>query len=338
MIKNIKQILSYGFFCLLLFTGLFAWFFFWASSPNWQASDYKKTVSLIDAPPAAVADTFTILTYNIGYLSGMRNNTVSVLSQQFVQGNQQKVVHLLRQLQPDYLAMQEVDFYAQRSHYQDQGAALSKGGGFVAYANAVSWDKRYLPFPYSLRGHFGRLVSGQTLASQTPIVDHQRYVLDKVASQPAYYQAFYLDRLIQIVVTHRNTKRLAIMNVHLDHSDTPTRRKQTQKVLENFKSLEQKFDAVLLVGDFNSYLHAPKERDPTIRVMLSDTTRLCSAVKPSAYHQRHHFTFDAQNPYEKIDYIFYNPQKLRCLSAQRIDLSATASDHLPIYAQFEFIQ
>ena len=350
--RYLKNILLRGLlYPLLTLITLLVLFFFWGSSSNWEEERYAEVLRTQAPFPEAIPDTFAVITYNIGYLSGMKNNTAESLSPAFSQQNQAQILRILAQLQPDYLAMQEVDFFARRSHYVDQGATLAQQLGFPQWARAVSWDKRYLPFPYSLTGHFGQLVSGQALASQTPITTHKRIVLDKVASQPAYYQAFYLDRLIQIITTQRQGKTLALMNVHLDHSDEPTRAKQTQAVIETFEQLDQTFDGVILLGDFNSYLHAPNKRPasldpkedvmveqhPTIKALL-DHPRLRPAIDPALHDSPIHFTFDAATPHEKLDYIFYNPQKLHCLQVRRLDEMQTASDHLPIYARFSFVR
>ena len=247
-----KSILSAVFLPIVMVIAVFVPFFFWASSANWVEDSYTQVKQLkpVNEQMAARSDTFSVMTYNIGYLSGMLNNTTETLSLPFVKANLEQVSTHLRIMNLDYVALQEVDFYASRTHYIDQLFTLGEAAGFPNLAYAVNWDKRYLPFPYSLTAHFGQLVSGQAILSASPIITNKRLVLQKVESQPAYYQAFYLDRLVQIMTTKRGAKQLAIMNVHLDHSDESTRAKQATTVLKLFEELNAKFDAVILLGDF----------------------------------------------------------------------------------------
>lgn len=312
-------------------------FFFWASAANWKSEQYAqtKTIKLSEHDLKPVSDTFSIMTYNLGYLSGMLNNTTQVLTPSFVKENLNRISSHLRNMQLDYLALQEVDFYANRTHYMDQLVALASAIQLPHLAYAVNWDKRYLPFPYSWKAHFGQLVSGQAMLSSKPILKNKRLVLDKVESQPAYYQAFYLDRLAQTVVTKRGDKKIALLNVHLDHSDEVTRNKQADKVLRLFAELENQFDAVILLGDFNSYLHSPNEKNPVVGKFFGNPN-LQPVIPKSEIGNPNYFTFDSQKPYEMIDYIFFNPKKLQCIEWGRVNEVGQSSDHLPIYAKFVF--
>ena len=69
-----KKILQYGFLVLMSFFVLTIGFYLWASSPNLSPSEYAEIFESPKVKEALNGDEFRILTYNIGYLSGMTNN------------------------------------------------------------------------------------------------------------------------------------------------------------------------------------------------------------------------------------------------------------------------
>ena len=57
-----------------------------------------------------------------------------------------------------------------------------------------------MPFPYGLPSvNFGKVVSGQSILSKYSLSDYSRIVLERVEDNPFYRDAFYLDRLVQVV-------------------------------------------------------------------------------------------------------------------------------------------
>ncbi|NJO19573.1 MAG: metal-dependent hydrolase [Spirulinaceae cyanobacterium RM2_2_10] len=307
-------------------------FFFWASSGRYPRDRYAEIVEFETSATAAEPNSdneFTVVTYNIGYLSGLTNNEAVARSPEFFQANLDQAIAALRDLNPDLIALQEIDIQARRSFNINQVTALAEDLGLPVGAIAVNWDKNYLPFPYwPLSAHFGRLVSGQALLSRGAIASHERLVLETVEAQPFFYQAFYISRLAQIAELTLGGRELVVINVHLEAFDAPTRRRQTEFVQELLTRYADQ--PLLLVGDFNSPLPSSEFPDAEIQILLGEPRLQAAIATPEAN------TFPADAPIAKLDYIFYTPEWLELVAAQVVEAAGTASDHLPVAARLRW--
>ncbi len=320
-----------------------AGFFVWASS-GVLPDGALATVTVYEAPAAAPRDTLTVMTYNIGYLSGATNNRAVPRPPALFSQNLETTVEMLSAAQPDVVAFQEIDFGAARSYGVQQLDTLARRGGFHAGAAAVNWDERYVPFPGSWPGlHFGRVLSGQAVLSRYPVRAHKRIALER-APTPFYYDAFYLDRLAQVVEIDVG-QPLVIINVHLEAFDAATRRRQAAAVLGLYRRYRAEAPVILL-GDFNSLLpaaratFAPEDSasfagDRTLDLLLADPT-LREAFPESAVQAQDPslFTYHTENPTVKIDHIFYDATRLTQVEAYVVAGPAPPSDHRAVVMRF----
>ncbi|MCP4215126.1 MAG: hypothetical protein GY765_10735 [bacterium] len=280
---------------------------------------------------------FTILTYNIGYLSGMTNNRSVESVKSLYDRNMATFLKKVNEPAPGILCLQEIDFNSRRSFLVDQMGHIARAAGYTYGARAVNWDKRYVPFPYWPPSvHFGRMLSGQAILSRWPIMETKRHVLCKPAGNPFYYNKFYLDRLLQVVKINMDGRELVIFNLHLEAFDLAARELQARRVMEVYKTYSQRFP-VLVVGDFNSvppqavksgYVDEPEadfKGDRSIELFLEE--RSLSAVDLQT------FTYPSDTPTRKLDYIFYNDQ---LELVESLVLPLDSSDHLPLLARFRF--
>ena len=318
--------------------------FFWASSGRLSEDELAQTKQY-DAPASSTApDSLTVTTYNLGYLSGMTNNEPVVRSDSFLAANMQEALALLHRTTSDVVAFQEIDYGSGRSGYVHQLDTLAARLNFATAAQAVNWDKRYIPFPYGRPAvHFGRTLSGQAVLSQFPIRQHQRVALSR-PPQSFVRDAFYLDRLAQVVLLDLGGRSLAVINVHLEAFHAATRAKQARRVNAIYDQITAQGLPVLLLGDFNSPLPDstsgrlptdPRQAaaaDSTMRLLLAET-----ALRPTLPSRHPHFsgTYPADAPAQKIDHIFYPPafmtpvdRKIRC------GAPSPPSDHCAVTASF----
>jgi endonuclease/exonuclease/phosphatase family metal-dependent hydrolase len=339
--KRVAKALGGG--LLALFLAVIA-FFFWASSDT--RSDHElATTTAYAAAPIAPADTVSVMTYNIGYLSGMTNNEPVVRSESLYTANLEAAVQLLRRTSPDIIGFQEIDVGAARSFNIHQLDTLATRLGYAASAMAINWDKRYVPFPYSANPaiHFGRVLSGQAVLSRYPIVRHERIELART-SRPFWSDAFYLDRLAQAVEIAVGSDTLVVINVHLEAFDEVTREIQAREVRRMYERYADR--PVLLIGDFNSILpsaraaHQPGVQrdfagDETLSILL-DGTALQPAFPDSAYAAPLSAigTYPTVAPTRKIDHIFYTPGRIRSLDAAVPATPDMPSDHRPVMMRF----
>ena len=329
---------------LLVLIAAFVAFFFWASAGTRSASDLASTTRYA-APPAAPHDTLSVMTYNIGYLSGMTNNEAVVRSESLYTANLDAAVQLLHRTDPDLIGFQEIDVGAARSFDVHQLDTLATHLGYAASATAINWDERYVPFPYSVNPavHFGRVLSGQAVLSRYPIVRHERIELART-SRPFWSDAFYLDRLAQVTKVAIGADTLVVINVHLEAFEEATRETQAGEVRRIVERYPDR--PVLLIGDFNSVLpsvrdaHPPGVRqafadDETLAILLEGTS-LQPAFPDSAYTAPMTAigTYPTDTPSRKIDHIFYTPDRIRALDANVPETPGTPSDHRPVMMRF----
>ena len=308
------------------------------SGPRWAEADYDNTITYEDyAPGPENPATLTVATYNLGYLSGLTNQQAVVRDRDLLEANQATAIAALRALDLDVLALQEVDFDAHRSFNLNQQYALSAALALPYAALAVNWDKRYVPFPYwPPPVHYKAVTSGQAVLSRYPIRRNQRLVLERVPTNPFYYNALYLDRVAQVTELDLSGQPLMVINVHLEAFDGPTRRRQTEVVRQLAEQYAES-GPVLLLGDFNSDLDRAEEsvagETPSIQILL-DSPVLASAVPTTAPVA----TFPSDQPQHSLDYIFYTPATLAVQDWQVVESAAQASDHLPVMATLERLE
>lgn len=278
-------------------------FLFWASMGRLSDAELTQTETYVSGSEPPGQDTLTVMTYNIGFLSGMTNNKPVVRSESLFTANTDQAVDLFREVNPGVVGLQEVDYGSARSFYVPQLDTLATRLGYATAARAVNWDVRYLPFPYGWPAvHYGRVLSGQAVLSRYPIQEHRRYVLPR-PPQPFHEAAFYLDRLVQAVLVDVGGRPLVTLNVHLEAFHDSTREQQARVVRALYDSVARPRVPVFLLGDFNSELSA---RDDATMDTLLDGTDLRAAV-PGRPDTTVRPTYPAADPTKQIDHILYRP-------------------------------
>jgi len=311
---------------LLVLVGLFAVFFFWASSPTMDEAEYAKIITHEYASATDNDSIYSIVTYNIGYLSGMTNNLAIAKPKELFDSNLKKVLTEVKKVNPDIIALQEVDYNAARSYEVNQEEKLAELG-YNYVARGVNWDEHYVPFPYWPPSmHFGKIVSGQSILSKYELNDYERIVLERVADNPFYRDALYLDRLVQVVKITLDGKEVVVINLHLEAFDKTTRVRQFEYVLNLFNKYKNKYPTILL-GDFNS-----KARDS--EAIIQKMFAMEGVGNAAFFIENPENTFDTKNPVERIDYIFYTEDSIEYIDGTVLKEFEQASDHLPIEMKF----
>ncbi|NJL80508.1 MAG: metal-dependent hydrolase [Richelia sp. RM2_1_2] len=310
-------------------------FYLWASSNGYPRNKYAEIIDYPASPPIN-KDEFTLITYNIGYLSGLTNNQAVSREKKLFDDNLKTVVDALKPLNADFIGIQEIDLESKRSFNINQVNELAEQLSFNQAGIAINWDKNYVPFPYlPFSAHFGKILSGQAILSRYPITNNKRIVLDKVASKPFFYNALYLDRVAQVSEIKVNNRSVIIINVHLEAFDVPTRRKQTEYIQKLLSEYVDKYP-VLLIGDFNSTVPPiPENPQPTVDILLK-TAAIKSALPPEALNNPQIATFPSDKPIVKFDYVFYTPKNIEVIEWRIVDQVKQASDHLPVMMKFRF--
>ncbi len=313
-------------------------FFFWGSSASHSSAEYQQIISKTEMITPEARDTVSLITFNIGYLSGMTNNKSVDRTSQLFDNHLQHGIEVFQKLKPDFIAFQEIDFASDRSYQVNQLEEIQNSLLFPFSSKAVNWDKTYVPFPYwPLSQQFGNIYSGQAIVSNFPILAMEVIPLSQPIDNPFYYNAFYLDRLIQVAKLNVGTKELVILNVHLEAFHANTRNEQIKRVLKEFHKYSEKF-AVILVGDFNSTppgASYPYQDDQVIQTLLADfKMEMAIEMDENKRYENENFTFPSDSPTRRLDYIFYNPKFVQILEARVMHETEQISDHLPVYMKF----
>ncbi|WP_421918946.1 endonuclease/exonuclease/phosphatase family protein [Marinifilum sp.] len=324
--KRLAGFLAKAIFVILL---IFIGFYFWAKQSSLSSDQYCLIKNHENEIRHKCDSVLHVMTYNIGYLSGMTNNQPVRAAKKWYDDNLQHVINELGNLNVDIVAMQEIDFNSKRSYYLDQNKEIANGL-FTYSATAVNWDKKYVPFPYwPIRVNFGKVLSGQSVMSKYEIVNHERNVLKRVESNPFYYDAFYLDRLAQLVRCKHPIKDFTLINIHVEAFDQATRIDQLKSVLKLVKS-EAQNSPVIVLGDFNS---DPNYKNSAIKIFLEEEILACAGGIDMSQYEK---TYPSRNPSERLDYIFYTKKDFKHTKAFVAKKFAEASDHLPYYAELKF--
>ena len=317
---------------LVLLAGLA--FIYWGSLSKLNTKQYTEKIEY-DVLSPQTDSVFTIITYNIGYLSGMTNNTSQNRTAEDFKARLNLVKTAFVKYKPHFIGFQEIDFNSSRSFHVNQLQELATSLDMQSAAKAVNWDKNYVPFPYyPPTQHFGEMLSGQAILSKYPIRLHDRITLSRPPN-PFWYDAFYLERLAQIATINLNNQDIIVINVHLEAYDKETRQKQSETVLELYRSYVSSYPT-LLIGDFNSEPPFEGNESPTLNVFLQEEN-LASAFPDSTFRKEGAFTYPSESPDQHIDFIFYNKNQIKPIDFQTITEAGTASDHLPVMMKFKLL-
>ena len=340
VLKIILRSISIAILAIIL---LLVIFLFWGSTSSIADGEYAEII-VYDSIEIPLKDTITVLTYNIGWLSGMTNNLALERPEELYKENLAKAIVLLKHLKPDIAAIQEIDYDAHRSYNYNQMDSIAKYVDFYYGAKAINWDKNYVPFPYwPVKYHFKKVVSGQAILSNYEISEQERVVLKKPEDAPFYWNAFYLDRLAQVAKLYINdTIALYIINVHLEAWDEQARQQQAQTVIEIYKKYADDHP-VLLLGDFNAeppmdaYVDTEKY-EATMKTFFDMPGLRSATIQNFSDTAKVDFTYSSSEPTKKIDYIFYNERFVKMHSARVVKEAGEISDHFPVLMRFSIIQ
>lgn len=319
-IKNLFKLLLW-IVSIIIFTSFV--FFFWASSSNYPEDDYSKLIENNYPETTSSDSVYSIITYNLGYLSGMTNNLPVPKPKKLFDKNLNHVYKELENLSADILCFQEIDYYSKRSFFVNQQEKIQKLGYNYVF-QAVNWDINYLPFPYfPIKFHFGEMYSGQSILSKYPLSEPERIVLDRVENTPFYVDAFYLDRLAQVSKVAIDGSIIILINVHFEAFDKETRSNHATYITNLYKKYKDDYP-VLLVGDFNSDI---EYQNSAIKIILN-LPGIRSAVSLNEK------TFPSDTPVDRLDYIFYNENFIELKNSKILKSFGQSSDHLPLLMEF----
>ncbi len=239
-----------------------------------------------EGPYGGQPSTLRILAYNVRHGAGM-DDVVDLT----------RAARVIRELQPDVVALQEIDNRTTRTDGVDQAARLGELTGMHA---AFGTFMNYAGGQY-----------GMALLSKYPLSDVTNHRLpDGAEPRSALAARIRPDDPASDVV---------IVGIHL-YSSAEERLAQAQRIVD---ILEDERAAVILVGDFNSTPDSP---------VISLLARTWTIPDKGTDH----LTFPSHDPSREIDYIMYRPtDRFEVIALDVID-EPLASDHRPVLLELRW--
>lgn len=320
----------------------------WASSGVRSAGKYTKQDfwSLNDIgykPNLTPGDKLVVMSWNIAFAHGVGSEGTNYKqkSAKEYQENLEQIARVVLKNNVDILLLQEIDFKADRTYGINQANVIASKLLMADTAPAVSWKLNYLPFPGSpldRKDHFGSIESGGAILSRYRLENHEYELLEKPNENSWHYNLFYPSRYIQSAEAFVVDRASKIMNLHLEAFRVKNRRKQMQKLISIVK--EQK--PLLFAGDFNTFDTEQVEKlvfdgdDYTGDTSYQDLKNSIPKNYTEALEQDSVFlgSFPAEKPDRRLDYIFYDSNRLKLIEANVVQGVSGLSDHLPVVATF----
>ncbi len=232
-----------------------------------------------DGDPA-LTDTLRVLAYNIHHGEGMD----SVL-------DLHRIAALIREVDPDLVAVQEVDSVTTRTGGVDQAAELGR---------LTEMEPRYGRFmPYQGGAY------GMALLSRWPISQAVNVRLPEGAEPRSAMSV--------VVISPKSGRALRFVGIHFYR--TAEERMAQAEALD--RALAGGDTATILAGDFNS------TPGSAVMARLSDSWSVVGKGED-------HFTFPSYGPDREIDFVLFRPADAFEVISQRLIDEPVASDHRPV--------
>lgn len=229
------------------------------------------------------------------------NDTIRVMTFNLHAGHDatlQQIGLLIKQYQPDFVALQEVDQNTRRSNCPHQ----NNRDFIIELAYFSGMEGLFGPTIEFSGGHYGI-----GLLTRHQFVDVHNIKLPRPNTRMEQ------RGLLQGTFILPDGDTIMIACTHLEAFDSVSRAAQAQFLLEHFASTTY---PVILAGDFNA------SPDDDVIGLLTSQWQDCTVGD---------FTFSVNNPNEKIDYILARPSRAWHVIESQV-IPVELSDHYPVIA------
>lgn len=230
-----------------------------------------------------------VLSYNIHHAEGVDGKL-----------DVERIAAIIQSVEPDLVAVQEVDQRVQRSQLVDQPAELAR----LTKMHVVFGDNIELQGGYY----------GNAILSRFPIQSHTNLRL------PNFNNGEQRGALSAEIAIPQLSEPLLFLATHFDHRRDPQERVASAQAL-NRRVAEQPQRPALLAGDLNDV-----HDSSTLQELAKQWTH--SAPQPLP-------TIPVSTPSRQIDFVLFRPQSRWKVIEVRVLDEAVASDHRPILAVLE---
>jgi len=211
----------------------------------------------------------------------------------------EQIARVIRQAEPDLVAMQEVDLYTGRTGSRDLASELGLLTKMVPlFGRAMPYDG----------GEYG-----EGILSRYSFLSTRNHALP--AGEGKEPRA-----ALEVQVVLKSGDTIVFVGTHFDHTGDVDRIKQAAELQDILAGMDL---PVLLAGDLNA---TPENR--TMEILFTD-------LKPSSKDMAP--TFPSDGPRVKIDYILYSPPGRWRVLESRVICDTVASDHCALLSVLELL-
>ena len=229
------------------------------------------------------------------------NDTIRVMTFNLHAGHDaslEQIGQLIRQYEPDFVALQEVDQNTRRTNCPHQN-----GRDFITE----------LAYYSGMQGLFGPTIRFSGGLYGIGLLSRHQFVEVHNIKLPHPVDRMEQRGLLQGTFILPDGDSIVVACTHLEAFDSISRAAQAPFLLDRFSDTAH---PVILAGDFNA-----SPDDPVIALL---TSQFLDCTEGD-------FTFSVNEPKEKIDYIFTRPARAwRAIESQVIPVKM--SDHYPVIA------
>lgn len=262
------------------------------------------------------------------------------------------VLRIIKEENPTFFNLQEVDVDAKRTAYEDQVERLytKLKKDYPCVSSTYYWRAGFVPHPH-IMGSVGMKLA---TFSKYKIESSTRYALGEFPSDIITRQFHPKRALLESVIPSSAHTELHLLNTHLEAyaQGSNLMKEQINKVYTILESLTTKHKLWILTGDFNllmpgkSYFDlSPSQRslyqkESELKILVDHFNVLptFNDINSSDYKKWYtHFPNDPEvkGPDRTIDYLFYIPQLIPISYRIRNEDTLEISDHLPLISHFK---
>jgi endonuclease/exonuclease/phosphatase family metal-dependent hydrolase len=307
-------------------------------------------------PKLSAGQSIKVVTYNAQFFAGTGyhffydGGADSLVDPGDVRKTVAAISGFLKQENPDFVLLQEVDCKARRTGYLDQIDLLinSLPADLRNYVATFYWKSRFVPHPKVMGPAGTKLV----VFSRYRLDKATRYQLPSTPDNPVVKDFDFKRAILEVEIPLTNGGTFCLLNTHLEAfpKGTDVMERQVDHVLTRLVSLDQKGVPWIIGGDFN--LLPPGQwarldleekgchREPSeISAIFERYQGVPDISSASGEQMRDFMTFTKRVekdrvPIRTLDYFFSSPKVRIAGYAVRQAGVMHLSDHLPLVAEF----
>ena len=212
------------------------------------------------------------------------------------------LANLIKEADPDFVALQEVDFQTNRSKKYD-------------LATELGWRTKLAPL-FARAMYYDGGEYGEGVLSKNTFLKSRNVALPFVPGEEP-------RAALEVVTILPSNDTIAFVGTHLAHEGDSGRVLQAQRINEVFSQNEF---PTILAGDLNA-------------VPGSDPITILEKIWGSSYDKEDvQFTFPSDNPKKKIDYVMFYPKHRWRVLDRKVICDTIASDHCAYLVTLELLE